>query len=191
VPQMPGRLAPAHAQQAPRRKQRTPTGIYLKRGRTGLSRGSHLAAGENCRRGERRAPPGHFKVWPDPLYSGRERLTRQSIGETRGRSGMGETRFKVALVTRLPCEVARAATIQAPPSARGSARTRNVRVRGQRVCSSRGGRSASGYRTPRCFSQATPSWSASSRLLYEVPMLWSRVLRLTFVTGFVPLRVWS
>jgi hypothetical protein len=144
---MPGGLAPAHAQQAPRRKQRTPTGIYLKRGRTGLSRGSHLAAGENCRRGERRAPPGHFKVWPDPLYSGRERLTRQSIGETRGRSGMGETRFKVALVTRLPCEVARAATFQAPPSARESARTRNVRVRGQRVCSSHGGRSASGYRS--------------------------------------------
>jgi len=66
---------------------------------------------------------------------------------TRGRSGMGETRFKVALVTRLPCEVARAATFQAPPSARESARTRNVRVRGQRVCSSHGGRSASGYRS--------------------------------------------
>lgn len=171
MPQMPGRLAPAHAQQAPRRKQRTPTGIYLKRGRTGLSRGSHLAAGENCRRGEKGSARPLQSMARPSLYSGRERLTRQSIGETRGRSGMGETRFKVALVTRLPCEVARAATFQAPPSARESARTRNVRVRGQRVCSSRGGRSASGYRTPRCFSQATPSWSASSRLLCEVPML--------------------
>ena len=47
------------------------------------------------------------------------------------RSGMGGDRFKAALVTPSPSEVARAATHSFNhPSARGSARTRNVLGRG-------------------------------------------------------------